>query len=56
VAVALLLPGLGSNWSESETVAVFVCALAEVTVAVIVSVCGIPTLTVPTVQSPVLET
>src|SRR5262245_25409686 len=56
VADALLLPGLGSNWSESETVAVFVCALGEVTVAVIVRVCGVPTVTVPTVQIPVLET
>ncbi len=49
----MLLPGLGSNWSEWLIVAVFVCGLAVVTVATITSVCGDPTPTVPTVQMPV---
>ena len=34
-------------------VAVFVCGWASITVAVMVSVCGTPAATVPTVQSPV---
>ena len=40
VALALLLPATGSNWSEWEIVAVFVWASAETTWASIRSVCG----------------
>jgi hypothetical protein len=49
VALAVLLPGFGSNWSLWETVAGFAAGLVLVTVAVIVSVCGAPGDTVPTV-------
>ena len=53
VALAVLLPVFGSNWSASLTVAVLVCAAGLTTVAVMLSVCGTPGLTVPTVQTPV---
>ena len=53
VADAVLLPGLGSNWSECVIVAVFVCGEGESTVASMTSVWGVPTTTVPTVHSPV---
>ena len=54
VALAVLLAVFGSNWSASPTVAVLVCATGLTTVAVIVRVCGVPGLTVPTVQTPVV--
>ena len=50
--VALLFAGFGSNWSLCETDAVLPGGLGEITVAVIVRVCGDPTLTVPTVHTP----
>ena len=53
VALAVLLPVFGSNWSASLMVAVLVCAAGLTTVAVMVSVCGAPGPTVPTVQTPV---
>jgi hypothetical protein len=53
VAKAVLLAGFGSNWSACEINAAFVCALAEATVAWIVSVCGVPVVTVPTSHRPV---
>ena len=54
VALAALLPVSGSNWSAWLTVAVLVWAAGLVTVAVSVSVCGVPGMTVPTVQTPVV--
>ncbi len=53
VAEAVLFEVTGSNWSEWLIVAVFVDWLGLVTIAWITSVCGVPTLTVPTVQIPV---
>lgn len=53
VALAPLLAGLGSDWSECETVAVLVWALGLTTVAWICNVCGVDVVTVPTVQTPV---
>src|SRR5262249_8288081 len=53
VALAWLLVGSGSNWSEWLTVAVFVWALGLTTRAVrISSVCSTDGATVPTVQLP----
>ena len=53
VALPLLLPVFGSNWSLSLIVAVLVCAAGLTTVATIASVCGVPGATVPTSQTPV---
>ena len=53
VTLAVLLPGLGSNWSAWLIVAVLVCGSGLTTVAWISSVWGVPTLTVPTVHTPV---
>ena len=50
VALALLLPVTGSNWSEWEIVAVFVRASGETTRASIASVWGVVVVTVPTVH------
>jgi hypothetical protein len=55
VAPALLFAVFGSNWSECEIDAVFVCALGETTVAVSCSVCAVPVVTVPTVHTPLVE-
>ncbi len=49
----MLLAVLGSNWSACVIVAVFVCELGLTTVAWTTSVAGEPTLTVPTLHSPV---
>src|SRR5262249_44010787 len=54
VALAVLFPGSGSNWSAWLIVAVFVCALALDTRAAMISVCGAAVDTVPTVHSPVV--
>ena len=51
-AVSLLLAVFGSNWSAWLTEAEFAPGLALTTVAVMLSVCGVPGLTVPTVQTP----
>src|SRR5262245_22704312 len=51
--VAVLLPVFGSNWSLWLIDAVFASAPGLVTRARIVSVRGVPTGTVPTVQTPV---
>ena len=53
--MSLLFAGFGSNWSLWLTEAVFAAGLGLTTVAVMVSVCGAPITTVPTVQTPVLE-
>jgi len=53
VALALLLPRFGSNWSLCEIEAVLVVTLEAVTVAVIISVCALLVATLPTVQTPV---
>ena len=53
VALAVLLPGLGSNWSAAVMVAVLVCAAGPATVAVRVSVACAPLASAPTVQRPV---
>jgi hypothetical protein len=55
VALAVLLPGVGSNWSAAETVAVFVWTRALFTVAKIVRVTGLPGLTTLTDHSPATE-
>jgi hypothetical protein len=55
VALAVLLPGVGSTWSESEIAAVLVSGSGETTVACSCSVCGVPTATVPTVHNPAVE-
>jgi hypothetical protein len=52
VALALLLAKFGSNWSASLMVPVFVCAAGLTTRAAMLSVCGTPGLTVPTVHTP----
>src|SRR5262245_8337325 len=52
VALALLLPEAGSNWSAWLMVAVLVCGLGLTTVAVMVRVCGAVVVTVPTDQTP----
>jgi hypothetical protein len=54
VALAVSLLVLGSNWSLWLIVAVFVWALGLCTRACSCRVCGVPTLTVPTVQAPVI--
>src|SRR5262245_54020042 len=54
VALAVLLPVLGSGWSLWLIVAVLVAVAALATVAVRVRVCGVPGLTVPAVQTPVV--
>jgi hypothetical protein len=54
VALAVLLAVFGSNWSAWLMVPVLVCVAGLTTVAVMLSVCGAPELTVPTVHSPVL--
>jgi hypothetical protein len=51
---ALLLPVFESGWSEWVIVAVFDNGFGEATVAWIVSVCGVPVVTVPIVQRPVV--
>jgi len=53
VADALLFAVVGSNWSECETLAVFVCALAETRVACRVRNAPVPAATVPMFQTPV---
>src|SRR5262245_17561271 len=55
VTLAVLLAVLGSNWSAAASVAVFVRGMGLSTVALIVKVCGVPGVTVPTVQTPVVE-
>ena len=52
VALALLLPVTGSNWSDWEIVAVLVWASAETTWASMRSVWAELVVTVPTVQTP----
>jgi hypothetical protein len=52
VALAVLLAVFGSNWSASLMVPVLVCAAGLTTRAVMLSVCGTPELTVPTVHTP----
>ena len=54
VALAVLLPVFGSNWSAWVMVPVLVCEVALTTVAVISSVGAPPELTAPTSHSPVL--
>ena len=54
VALALLLPVLGSNWSEWLMVAVLVWTAALVTLAWMSRVWGVAVVTVPTVQTPVV--
>src|SRR6516162_6633445 len=56
VALAVLLPVLGSNWSLWLTAAVFVFPSGLTTLARICRVCGTAAVTVPTVHTPVLET
>src|SRR5262249_34392659 len=51
-AVSLLLEVLGSNWSAWLTAAELACGLGLVSVTVMTSDCGVPGLTVPTVQTP----
>ena len=51
-ALAVLLAAFGSNWSASLMVPVLVCAAGLTTRAVMLSVCGTPELTVPTVHTP----
>ncbi|MBO9678450.1 MAG: hypothetical protein J7556_09440 [Acidovorax sp.] len=53
VALAVLLAGLGSDWSEARTAAVLTCRFALATVAWICNVGDAPVVTVPTVQIPV---
>src|SRR5262249_4647271 len=53
VVLALLLAGLGSNWSAPLTTAVLVWASGLATRAWICRVCGAPGATVPTAQVPV---
>lgn len=53
VALALLLAGTGSYWSECETVAVLVFAPRLAMVAWTCNVGGAPVVTVPMVQIPV---
>src|SRR5262249_18444736 len=53
VALPWLLPPLGSNWSLWLIGAVLVCAVGLTTFAWSWSVCGVPGLTVPSVQTPV---
>ena len=55
VALAVLFPVVGSNWSECEIDALFVRALGDTTVAVSCSVCAVLVVTVPTVHTPVVE-
>ncbi len=50
--LALLLPGLGSDWSAWAMLAVFVAALALATLAVIWRLWGAATETVPRVHTP----
>src|SRR5207253_10997447 len=52
VALLLLLPALGSNWSARLIAAVFICALGLTTVALNVSVRADSVSTVPTVHTP----
>src|SRR5262245_8849829 len=52
--VALLLSGLGSNWSAWLMEAVFVCGFALTTRTVRVNIWVAPTATVPTSQVPVV--
>jgi hypothetical protein len=52
VALAVLSPGLGSNWSAWLTAAVLVCGAGLTTWAWIAKVCGAPGATVPTAQRP----
>src|SRR6516165_9722121 len=54
VTPALLLPGLGSNWSAWVMVAVFVSGPGLATVAWMVSVSGVAAGTVPTSHRPVV--
>ena len=53
VALAVLLPWSGSNWSAALIVAVLVWASGLATVAVMVRVWGAAVVTVPTAQMPV---
>src|SRR5206468_2801859 len=53
VALAPLLPALGSNWSAWMTVATLVWGAGPSTRAAICNVCGAPAVTVPTSQAPV---
>ena len=53
VALAELLAVIGSNWSAWLMAAVFICAAGSTTVALMISVCGVAVLTVPTVHTPV---
>ena len=52
MALAELLAVSGSNWSAWMMAAVFVCAPGLATKALMISVCGPPVLTVPTVHTP----
>src|SRR5262249_58836736 len=53
VALAVLLPVTGSNWSAAETVDVLVAAAWPVTVALRTRVALAPTARVPTAHTPV---
>src|SRR5262245_22089905 len=53
VALGLLLPGSGSNWSVWLMAAAFVWAVGLATVPRRRRVCGVVVVTVPTVQTPV---
>jgi hypothetical protein len=53
VAVAVLFPATGSNWSAAVTVAVFVAGFGLVTAAMIDRVAGVATVTVRVDQRPV---
>jgi hypothetical protein len=52
VALAVLLPAFGSNWSAWLMVAVLVWAVGLFTTAVTIRVCAAERPTVPTVQTP----
>jgi hypothetical protein len=53
VALAVLLPGLGSTWSARSMAALFVLGAGLTTCAWIIRVCGVPATTVPTFHRPV---
>ncbi len=54
MALAVLLAVFGSSWSAWLMVPVLVCVTGLTTVAVMLSVCGTPGLTVPTVHIPLV--
>src|SRR6516164_7054001 len=54
VTPALLLPGLGSNWSAAVIVAVLVCGPELTTRAWMVRVSGVAAGTMPTIHRPVV--